>query len=97
MKKIIITKGEETQIVESLEGYDGWKVVGEHSGDLPEAARWDRTVRKVRECGKTVKAHERRARARNTEHLLDRIEALEALVAALKDELAEVSKRIASL
>lgn len=77
-KHFRIKKGEETQIVQSLDGYDGWQVLDECDRVPTDAEEWDENAKRWKVDPAKQKALKRRAIANNPLDILKRIEAIEA-------------------
>lgn len=89
MKHFVIQSpdGAEKQVVQSLDGYDGWEVLGEADRGPEDDEEWDPQAKRwlvnyARRAAKT-----RWAAARDPEKLLVRIEALERRLTEVEGKL----------
>lgn len=95
MKHYIIYKDGEQQVVRSLAGYADFTLIDECDGAPEMFQDWDAKTKKfVKNKAKADEA-ERKARCRDPEVLMTRIEALEARLAALEGQIGSTPQRIA--
>lgn len=81
--------GQETQFVadrgdKTLDGYDGWTVLGTCARAPEDGETWDKAGKALAVDTEYKATREREAMARDPAALLDKIEALEVRVAALE-------------
>lgn len=82
MKRYLIESadGNERQCVRSMDGYVGWKIIGEPDRDPDDDDDWDLKAKRFKKNKGRAARREKLQKARDPDHLLERIEALEAII-----------------